>query len=83
MKEVFNAISYSFDPRLKENVESYACPDSESRVLKIWYIADAWQRLVVGGDSPQSVALSIVIHRMTGCKETTNPLSRASFGSSS
>ena len=50
--------------------------------LKIWYIADAWQRLAVGGDSPKSIALSMVIHRMTGCKETMNLLSRAGFGSS-
>ena len=82
VKEIFNVISYSVDPRWKENVEGYACPDSESRSLKTWYIADAWQGLVVGGGSPQSIALSMVIHSMTGCKETTNLLSRAVFGSS-
>ena len=82
MKEIFNVISYSVDPRWKEIVECYACPDSGSHALKIWFIADAWQRLVVGGDSPQSVALSMVIYKMTGCKKTTNPLSRAGFGSS-
>ena len=49
--------------------------------MKIWYIADAWQSLVVGGDKPQSIALSMVIHRMTRCKEATNLLSRADFGS--
>ena len=49
--------------------------------MKIWYIADAWRRLAVDGDSPQSM-MSMMIHRMTGCKETTSPLSRASFGSS-
>ena len=62
--------------------EGYVCLDSEWRALKIWYIADAWQRLVVGGDSPQSIALSMVIHRMTGCKETANFLRRAGFGNS-
>ena len=82
VKEIFNVISYSVDPRWKENVEGYACPDSESRSLKTWYIADAWQGLVVGGGSPQSIALSMVIHSMTGCKETTNLLSRVVFGSS-
>ena len=51
-------------------------------MLKIFYSADAYQRLVVGGDSPQSIALSLVIHRMTRCKETTNLLSCAGFGSS-
>ena len=79
VKEVFNVIWYSVDPRWTENVEGYACPDSESRRLKIWYIADTWQRLVIGGDSPQSIALFMVIHRMTGYKETTNILSRAGF----
>ena len=82
VKEIFNFISHSVDPRWKENVEGYACPDSESSVLKIRYITDAWQRLVVSGETPQSTALSIVIHRMTGCKETMNLLSRAGFGSS-
>ena len=82
MKEIFNAISYSVNPRWKENIEGYVCLDSESRALKIWYIADAWQWLVVGGDSPPSIALSMVIHRMTGCKETTNLLSRAGSRSS-
>ena len=37
VKEILNVISYSVDPRWKENVEGYACPDSESRALKIWY----------------------------------------------
>ena len=81
VKEIFNAISYSVDPRWKENVEGYTCPDSESHALKIWYIADAWQRLVIGGEIPQSVALSMVIQRMTGCKEAKNLLSRPGFGS--
>ena len=82
VKEIFNVISYLVDRRWKDNVEGYACPDSESRALKIWYIADAWQRLVVGGDSPQPTALPMVICRMTGCKETTNLQSCADFGSS-
>ena len=68
MKEIFNVISYSVDPRWKENVEGYAYLDSESRVLKIWYNADAWQMLVAGGENPQSIALFIVYvsqnHRM-------------------
>ena len=55
VKEIFNVISYSVDPRWKENVEGYACPGSESQSLKIWYIPYAWQRLVVGSDSPQSI----------------------------
>ena len=76
-------MSYLVHRRWKENVVGYACPDSESRALKIWYVADAWQRLVVGGDSPQSMALPTVIRRMTGCKETTNFQSCADFGSSS
>ena len=67
MKEIFNVISYLADRRWKENKEN---------------IADAWQRLVVGGDSPQSNALSMVIHRMTACKETTDLQSCASFNSS-
>ena len=83
VKEIFNVMSYLVHRRWKENVEGYACPDSESRALKIWYVADAWQRLVVGGDSPQSMALPTVIRRMTGCKETTNLQSCADFGSSS
>ena len=62
--------------------EGYVCLDSEWCALKIWYIANAWQRLVVGGDSPQSIALSMVIHRMTRCKETANFLCRAGFGNS-
>ena len=74
---------YLVHRRWKESVEGYACPDSESRALKIWYVADAWQRLVVGGDSPQSMALPTVIRGMTGCKETTNLQSCADFGSSS
>ena len=82
VREIFNAISYSIDPKWKKNIEGYACPDSESRVLKIFCSADAYQRLVVGGDSPQSIALPLVIHRMTRCKETTNLLSCAGFGSS-
>ena len=62
--------------------EYYACLDSEWHALKIWYIADNLPTLVIGGDSPQSTVLSMVIHRMTGCKETTNLLRRASFGTS-
>ena len=49
-------------------MEGYAYLDSESRVLKIWYNADAWQMLVAGGENPQSIALFIVYvsqnHRM-------------------
>ena len=81
VKEIFNVISYSVDPRWKENVEGYACPGSESQSLKIWYIPYAWQRLVVGSDSPQSISLSMMIHRMIGCKKTTNLLGRADFDS--
>ena len=80
VKEIFSVISYSIDPSWKENVESYACPNSESRALKIWCIAHAWQRLVVGRETPQSIAFSMVIHRTTGCKETTNLLSCKFFG---
>ena len=82
MKEIFNVISYSVDSRWKEGVEGYTCPDSELRTLKIWYSTDAWQRLVVISESPQSITLSMVIHRMIGCKETTNLLSCADFGHS-
>ena len=67
---------------MEKEFEGYACPDSESHALKIWYSADTWQRLLVGGDSPQSIALSMVTDRMTGYKETTNLLRRAGFGSS-
>ena len=35
VKETFNVISYSADQRWKENVEGYACYNSESRALKI------------------------------------------------
>ena len=45
IKEIFNVILYSVDPRWEENVGGYACPDSQSRALKIWCIADAWRRL--------------------------------------
>ena len=38
--------------------------------------------MLVRGDSPQSITLSMVIHRMTGFKQMTNLLSRADFGSS-
>ena len=82
VKEIFNVMSCSVNLRWKENIEGHACPDSESHALKIWYITDAWQRLVVGGESPQSITFSMVIHRMTGCKETTNLLSCAGIGSS-
>ena len=81
VKEIVNVISYSVNPRWKEKAEGCIYPDSESRALKTWYIADAWQRLVVGGDSPQSIALSILIHRMTGFNERMNLLSGAGFGS--
>ena len=50
--------------------------------MEICYIADAWQRLIIDVDSPQSIALSMVIHRMTGYKEAANILSRAGFVSS-
>ena len=80
VKDIFNVISYLVDRRWKDNVQSYACPYSDS-LAKIWHIADPCQRLGVVGDNPQSIALS-KIHRMTGCKETTNVLSRAGFGSS-
>ena len=82
MREIFAFISYSVDPKSKESVEGYTCPDSELQALKIWCIADAWQRLAVIGESPQTIALSMMIHRKTGCKETTNFLSCADFGSS-
>ena len=81
-KGIFNVISYSVDPRWKENVEGYGCTGFELRALKIWYFADASKRLVVSGESRQSVALTMVIHRTTGWKEVTNPLSCAGFSSS-
>ena len=80
LKEIFNAISYSIDPKWQENLFGYAIPASEPRALKIWCIADAWQRLVVGGESPHSISLSMVVHRLTGCKETINLLNHAGFG---
>ena len=36
VKEIFNVISCSVNPRWKENIVGYACSDSESRALKIW-----------------------------------------------
>ena len=79
VKEIFNVISYSVEPRWKANIEDSSCPYSELRVLKIWYIADAWQELVVGGHSPQSIGLSMVIHKMAGCKESANLLKSCRF----
>ena len=82
VKKIFNIMSYSVELRWKKNLEGYACPDSASGALKIWYIADAWQRLVAGDWSPQSTVWSMMTHRMTQCKEMTNLPSRAGFGSS-
>ena len=67
VNEIFNVISNSVDPRWRENVVVWL--DSESRALKIWHVADAWQRLVVVGNSPQSISLFMLIHRMTRCKK--------------
>ena len=58
LKEIFNVISLSTNPKFKVNRDGYACPDSESRATKIWSIASDWQRLVIGGNSPKSIALS-------------------------
>ena len=41
VKKIFNIMSYSVELRWKKNLEGYACPDSASGALKIWYIADA------------------------------------------
>ena len=82
VNEIFNVISYSADPRWKENVKGYTYPDVESCALKIRYIADAWQRLVVSDESPLSITMSIVVHRITGFQGTTNLLSSTFFGRS-
>ena len=76
IKDIFNVMSYSVDLKWKENVEGYTSPDSDLRALRIWCITDAWQKLVVSGENPQPISLPMLIHRMTGCKETTNLLSR-------
>ena len=65
MKELFNAIAFSTNPSMKINTEDYACPDSEVRATEIWSIASDWQRLIIGGNSPKSIALSMIIHRLT------------------
>lgn len=59
----------------------YTCPYSESRSLKIRYIADAQEWLFVGGENSQCIALLMEINRMTECKETTKVLSQACSGS--
>ena len=80
MKELFNAIALSTNPSMKINTEGYACPDSEVRATEIWSIASDWQRLIIGGDSPKSIALSMIIHRRTGSKESINLLARSGAG---
>ena len=80
MKELFNAIALSTNPSMKINTEGYACPDSEVRATKIWSIASDWQRLIIGGNSPKSIALSMIIHRPTGSKESINLLARSGAG---
>ena len=67
---------------MESEYRGFLCPYSELRALKIWYIADAWQGPVAHGHSPQSIGLPMVIHKMAGCKESANLLSRAIFGRS-
>ena len=80
MKELFNAIALSTNPSMKINTEGYACPESEVRATKIWSIASDWQRLIIGGNSPKSIALSMIIHKLTVSKESINLLARSGAG---
>ena len=42
MKEIFNVISLSTNPKFKVNRDGYAFPDSEPRATKIWSISIDW-----------------------------------------
>lgn len=76
----FNAISLSINPTRKVKDNGYIVPETKYRAKKIWSIANDWQRLIVGGNSPKSIRLTMVVHRIIGSKEAVNLLHRSGSG---
>jgi len=76
MQEIYNAIAMSLNPSCKKNGHGFALiPPSQA--TNVWSIAGHWQQLLTGDPSPSSLALGMVIHRITGSKEAINLLSKS------
>eukprot|EP00794_Sanderia_malayensis_P006503 gene6503-7248_t len=74
--ELYNVIAMSLNPSCKINEYGFAAV-SPLQARKVWSIADIWQQLLTRRTSPSSLALGMVIHRVTGSKEVINILSKA------
>ena len=74
--ELYNVIAMSLNPSCKINEYGFAAV-SPLQARKVWSIADIWQQLLTRRTSPSSLALGMVIHRVTVSKEVINILSKA------
>eukprot|EP00794_Sanderia_malayensis_P011439 gene11439-12635_t len=75
LQQIYNAIGLSLHPSAKKNEHGYVVLSS-LQANKVWSIAGTWQQLLTGEFSSTSLALGMVIHRVTGSKETINLLSK-------
>eukprot|EP00794_Sanderia_malayensis_P005820 gene5820-6517_t len=73
LQQIYNAIGLSLHPSAKKNEHGYVVLSS-LQANKVWSIAGTWQQLLTGEFSSTSLALGMVIHRVTGSKETINLL---------
>eukprot|EP00794_Sanderia_malayensis_P018600 gene18600-20470_t len=77
---LYNAISWSINPKREKNELGYAKTASESQAEKIAAIAECWERLITNERTPTATALSLTLHRVTGSKEATKLLHHCGMG---
>eukprot|EP00795_Rhopilema_esculentum_P000574 gene574-10262_t len=74
LPEIYNAIFYTLKDYGEKNEYGYNKTISRVRATKIWSLASDWEHLITKQPSPKQAILGLVLHRITGSKESINYL---------
>lgn len=70
LPEIYNAIFYTLNDYGEKNEYGYNATSSRVKAAKIWSLASDWENLVTKRPSPKQAILGLVLHRITGSKES-------------
>ena len=74
LPEIYNAIFYTLKDYGEKNEYGYNKTISRVRATKIWSLASDWEHLITKQPSPKQAILGLVLHRITGSKESVSYL---------
>ena len=74
LKEIYNVIYGSIDPKYKVNEYGYAIITSRQIATKIWLLASDWESLLTKERSPKQTVAAMTVHRLTSSKEVITVL---------